>query len=215
MAQETSQAVCRKCRRAGEKLFLKGEKCFTHKCIFERRPHPPGALESQRKHRSTVSEYGSQLREKQKIKNAYGLREQQFVNYVRSASSKRGADPTKELFSSLESRLDRVVYRLGLASSQAMARQMVGHGHVLVNGKRTTIPSYRLRSGDTINVRQGSKDSPLFVGDAVKGRVEKQLLPAWLSFDAKKFEGSVRAHPSLDATVMPYDLKAVIEFYSR
>src|SRR3989344_5172221 len=151
MAQETSQAVCRKCRRAGEKLFLKGEKCFTHKCIFERRPHPPGALESQRKHRSTVSEYGSQLREKQKIKNAYGLREQQFVNYVRSASSKRGADPTKELFSSLESHLDRVVYRLGLASSQAMARQMVGHGHVLVNRKRTTIPSYRLRSGDTIN----------------------------------------------------------------
>ncbi|MBI5005051.1 MAG: 30S ribosomal protein S4 [Candidatus Lloydbacteria bacterium] len=214
MAQETSQAVCRKCRRAGEKLFLKGEKCFTHKCIFERRPHPPGALESQRKHRSTVSEYGSQLREKQKIKNSYGLREQQFVNYVRSASGKRGADPAKELFASLESRLDRVVYRLGLASSQAMARQMVGHGHVLVNGKRTTIPSYRLRSGDIISIRGGSKDSVLF-GEAIKTRAEKQVLPAWLVFDSKKFEGSVRAHPSLDATVMPYDLKAVIEFYSR
>ncbi|MBI2046456.1 MAG: 30S ribosomal protein S4 [Parcubacteria group bacterium] len=214
MAQQTSQAVCRKCRRAGEKLFLKGEKCFTHKCIFERRPHPPGALESQRKHRSTVSEYGSQLREKQKIKNSYGLREQQFVNYVRSASGKRGADPAKELFSSLESRLDRVVYRLGLASSQAMARQMVGHGHVMVNGRRTTIPSRRLHSGDIVSVREGSRQKGFF-GDESKNRIEKQMLPSWLVFDPKKFEGTVRANPLLDARVMPYDLKAVIEFYSR
>jgi small subunit ribosomal protein S4 len=127
---------------------------------------------------------------------------------VRSASEKHGTDPSKELFSFLESRLDRVVYRLGLAPSQAMARQMVGHGHVIVNGRRTTIPSRRLRSGDVVSVRDGSKQKGFF-SDESKNRIEKHTLPSWLLFDTKKFEGTVRANPVLDVSMMPYNLKSI------
>src|SRR3989344_2189700 len=138
---------CKKCRRAGEKLFLKGERCFTPKCAIERKPYPPGRLLSEKKHRSSVTEYGTQMKEKQKVLNTYRITEKQFSNYVKEASGKQGVKPAEHLFETLESRLDSTVFRTGFAGSRSLSRQMVAHGHITVNGRRTTIPSRQLKVG--------------------------------------------------------------------
>jgi len=208
-----SDPKCKLCRRAGEKLFLKGEKCFTHKCIFEKRPTPPGKPESQKKHRSPVSEYGVQLREKQKVKNTYGVGERQFVNYIKEASSTPGVDPSEMLFEVLETRLDNIVFRMGLALSHAGARQMVTHGHITVNGRRVDIPSYKVKIGDVLGIREGSKSKSLFINASEKTKARST--PEWISFDSSSLEGKLSAKPKLDKVHMPYDLTSVIEFYSR
>ena len=159
------ESKCKKCRRAGEKLFLKGDKCFTPKCPFVERPYPPGMLDSQKKHRSPLSEYGSQLKEKQKLRNIYGVSEKQFSNYIKNiniVANKYKSNQTTAIIISLESRLDNVVYRMGLASSRALARQLVSHGHFTVNGKKLNVPSHKIEIGDVVAVREGSKSAKVF-----------------------------------------------------
>lgn len=208
-----TDSKCKICRRAGEKLFLKGEKCFTPKCVFNKKPYPPGRTDSERKHRSILTEYGKQLREKQKVKNTYGVMERQFANYVTAALLQKGTNPSQSLFESLEARLDNVVFRTGLASSRALARQMVSHGHITVNGKKVTIPSYRVRQGDKISVRGGSRRAKLFLETQVK--LGKHKAPAWLSLESDNFGGSVTGNPGSDKGELAFNLSSVVEFYSR
>lgn len=207
---------CKICRRAGEKLFLKGERCFTPKCAFERKPYAPGKRDSERKHRSTVTEFGTQLREKQKVRNVYRISEKQFSNYVKRASESKG-NPSEKLFEELESRLDSIVYRLGLAKSRSESRQIVAHGHVLVNGRRVTVPSYEIRIGDKLAVRAGSIGNGFFTN--VSEKLAKAVIPTWLNFankpDSKNIEAEVRGKPILDKQSSEYNLTSVIEFYSR
>jgi len=162
---------CKICRRAGEKLFLKGDRCFTPKCGFTSRPYAPGRLDSERKHRSQLSEYGSQMKEKQKIRNIYGVSEKQFSNYVKVSTKNTGdnkTSPALQLYRNLEIRLDNVVYRMGLAKSRALARQVVTHGHILVNGKRLDVPSHKIKIGDIVEIRQGSLVTKLFTDIIMK-----------------------------------------------
>lgn len=208
-----SDPKCKVCRRAGEKLFLKGEKCFTPKCIFEKRPTPPGKPQNERKHRSNLTEYGIQLKEKQKIRNVYGLSEKQFAKYVKEATESKGVNPVDALFEKLERRLDNVVYRLGFAKSRTMARQMVGHGHFVVGKRKLTIPSYQVRNDDIITVRDGSRVSPLFTGATEK--LNKQAAPNWMTTDPTKLTATVKGTPKFDKNEMGFNFQSVIEFYSR
>lgn len=203
---------CKICRRAGEKLFLKGERCFTPKCAFERKPYAPGKRDSERKHRSTVTEFGLQLREKQKVRNVYRISEKQFSAYVKRATETKG-NPSENLFEELESRLDSVVYRLGFAKSRSESRQIVAHGHILINGRRVTIPSYKVMVGDVIGIRAGSVSNGFFANIAEKAG--KIPVPLWLNFDPKKNEAEVRGKPILDKGSSEYNLTSVLEFYSR
>ncbi len=207
---------CKICRRAGEKLFLKGERCFTPKCAFERKAYPPGKRDSERKHRSTVTEFGAQLREKQKVRNVYRISEKQFAGYVKRASSQKGS-PSENLFEELESRLDSTAYRLGFAKSRSESRQIVAHGHLLVNGRRVTIPSYKVRIGDIVAVRAGSASNGLFAN--VSEKMEKAAIPSWLRITTaaggKSPEAEVRGKPILDKETSGHNLTSVIEFYSR
>lgn len=207
----TGDKKCKICRRAGEKLFLKGEKCFTPKCTFVKKPYPPGKLESEKKHKSVRSEFGSYLMEKQKVRNAYGVSEKQFGNYVKYVREKQGANPTEALYQALEERLDNVVYRLGLASSRPLARQLVSHGHIIVNGRKVTIPSFSVSVGDTVAVREGSRGIGPFKG--LKEKWEKHTFPNWLKADAEKGAAEVQGKPK--DTDLVYNLNSVIEFYSR
>ena len=208
-----SDPKCKVCRRAGEKLFLKGEKCFTPKCTFEKRPTPPGKPQNERKHRSMVTEYGVQLKEKQKIRNVYGLSEKQFSRYVKEATEEKGGNPVDHLFEKLERRLDNVVYRLGFAHSRTQARQMVGHGHFVVGKHKLTIPSYKVKSEDMITVREGSKSSPLF--QTGKEKMAKHNTPNWLLSDPTKLTATVKGTPKFDKNEMGFNFQSVIEFYSR
>lgn len=204
---------CKKCRRAGEKLFLKGERCFTPKCAMERKPYPPGKLMSERKHRSNVTEYGTQMREKQKVRNTYRVSEKQFSGYVKEATRKAGVIPAEFLFEALETRLDNVVFRAGFASSRSLARQMVAHGHITVNGRRTNIPSRRLGVGDTLAIRSGSKGSKLF--EALGERLKTLIIQPWIKVDVEKHEATIQGKPSLKKEETSFNLTSVIEFYSR
>ncbi|MFC1721056.1 30S ribosomal protein S4 [Patescibacteria group bacterium] len=205
---------CKKCRRAGEKLFLKGEKCFSPKCVFVKKPYAPGKLQSERKHRSMLTEYGKKLREKQKIRNTYGVREKQFSNYVKVATANIGKkNPAETLYEGLESRLDNVVFRTGFATSRALARQMVAHGHIVVNGKKIKVPSMSVRVGDVIGVREGSKGKKLFT--EISGRLTKHSRPKWIQFDDKKLEGTIVTAPKVEKSELSFDLASIIEFYSR
>ena len=208
MARYT-ESVCRLCRREGAKLFLKGTRCYTKKCSFERRPTPPGQHGVRRR---KVGEFGLQLREKQKIRRVYGVLERQFRNYFRHAEEQTGVTG-ETLLRSLELRLDNVVYRMGLASSRAQARQIVGHGHLAVNGRPTNIPSYRLKPGDRIEVRESRRAREPF--KIVKETLRNHQAPEWISLDAAALAGTVNALPSRDQ--MPLDLneQLVVEFYSR
>ncbi|NTV44263.1 MAG: 30S ribosomal protein S4 [Candidatus Yonathbacteria bacterium] len=207
------ESKCKICRRAGEKLFLKGEKCYSPKCTLTKKPYPPGMLQSEKKHRSTLTEFGRQMKEKQKTRNSYGMRERQFVGYVEEALGHTG-NPAELLFGYLEFRLDNAVFRAGFAHSRALARQLVSHGHVTVNGRKMTIPSYRVKNGDVIGVREGSKGSALFTDMSVK--LEKRSAPTWMTLDAKSMQatiiGTPKAEEAVDAGI---DLSAVVGFYTR
>ncbi len=204
---------CKLCRRANKKLFLKGDKCFSPKCVFEKKPYAPGMLDSARKHRKTFSEYGFQLREKQKIKNIYGVSEKQFSNYVKEATSKHGVNPADRLYENLESRLDSVVFRIGFAPARSMARQMVSHGHITVNGGKVDIPSYKIKEGDILGIREGSKGKVIF--NDISNKLEKQNVPSWIKVDSKKLQGVVQGSPKLDKEDTVFNITSVLEFYSR
>ena len=201
--------VCRLCRREGLKLFLKGGRCYTKKCSFERRPTPPGQHGVRRR---KVGDYGLQLREKQKVRRVYGVLEKQFRNYFIEATRHSGVTG-ESLLRSLELRLDNVVFRLGYAPSRAAARQMVGHGHFSVNGVPTNIPSYRLKIGDRVEVRESHRERELF--KTVKETLRSHQAPDWLSLDAAKFAGSVLALPRRDQMPPEFNEQLVVEYYSR
>lgn len=204
---------CKICRRASKKLFLKGEKCFTPKCVFEKKPYAPGMPDSARKHRKTFSEYGFQLREKQKVKNIYRVSEKQFANYIKEASSKHDVSPAERLYENLESRLDSTVFRIGFASSRSLARQMVSHGHITVNGKKLDIPSFKVKKGDVLEVREGSKKKSLF--SELPTSLEKQNVPNWIKVDLGSMSGTIQGIPKLDQGEVIFNLTSVLEFYSR
>jgi len=205
--------VCKLCRREGEKLFLKGERCFSPKCAFERRSYPPGehGREAQYRRRRD-SDYQKQLREKQKTKRIYGVTERQFRRYYRSALQKRGLTGTN-LLQMLERRLDNVVYRLGFAESRSHARLLVTHGHFNVNGRRTDIPSMLVHEGDNIEVREGSLKRSYFTD--LPDIAEAKTAPNWLDRDLKALNGQVLQLPErrdVDATL---NEQLIIEYYSR
>ncbi len=207
-----NKSVCTICRRQGEKLYLKGARCFGPSCSFNRRPYPPGRLDTDRKHRSVVSEYGNQLKEKQKVRNMYGVSEHQFKSYVRKIVDGNYADPAMHLYETLEKRLDNVVFRLGLAPSRAAARQAVIHGHITVNGRRVNIPSFLVSVGQVVAVRKESLSSGLFKEISSKDAGATPS-PVWLSFDAKNHSGVVKSAPLKGSETL--DLNTVLEFYSR
>ncbi len=201
--------VCRLCRREGEKLFLKGTRCMTEKCAIERRSYPPG---QHGQGRQRLSEYSAQLREKQKLRRIYGLLEAQFRVVFSRAERKEGITG-EHLLKLLECRLDNVAYRLGFASSRREARQLVGHGHILVNGRKTDIPSYTVKPGDVIEVRQKSREIlPVKMAlDAVEGRG----VPAWLELEKDVFKGVVRGIPTKEEIAAPVNEQLIVELYSR
>ncbi len=204
-----NDSVCRLCRREGAKLFLKGTRCYTKKCSFERRPSPPGQHGVRRR---KVGEFGLQLREKQKVRRVYGILERQFRNYYLEASKHTGVTG-EYILRSLELRLDNVVYRLGFASSRAQARQLVVHGHFAVNGRATNVPSFQVKPGDRIEVREIRSGREPF--KLAKDSLRSHQAPEWLSIDAAKLAGSVVEYPRRDQ--MPLDLneQLVVEYYSR
>jgi len=202
--------VCRLCRRERMKLFLKGERCFKEKCAIERRGYPPGQ-HGQRRGRKTVG-YGLQLREKQKVKRIYGVLERQFRLYFQDADRRKGITG-ETLLQTLERRLDNVVYSLGFASSRAQARQLVRHGHVLVDSKKTSIPSFQVRVGQTISVREGSRKNPQ-IQTALESATGRGV-PDWLTLDAESFTGKVQALPSREDIKLPIQEQLIVELYSR
>jgi len=202
-----SRVTCKICRRLGETI------CGREKCAFKKRPYPPGKLISEKKHRSTVTDYGRQLREKQKVRHTYGVSEKQFSNYVKEASGKRGINPADYLFEALESRLDNAVHRAGFAASRALARQMVSHGHITVNGRRTDIASRRLKVGDVIGVRAGSAGLKLFEG--LSEKLKTLTVPTWFKLDAEKNTAAFQGKPRTGQVESSFDLTSVVEFYSR
>ncbi len=201
---------CRLCRREGEKLFLKGERCYTTKCAIERRLYAPGQHGQQR--RKKLSEYGIQLREKQKAKRFYGVLESQFRKYFQMALKRKGVTG-ENLLSILESRLDNVIYRMGLASSRAEARQLVRHGHFNVNGKRVDIPSYLTKPGDIIGIQERSKESPK-IKDLVENAA-RRTIPKWLEFDAENQVGRVVSLPAREDIDLPVREHLIVELYSK
>jgi len=208
MARYT-ESVCRLCRREGAKLFLKGSRCYSKKCAFERRPSPPGQHGVRRR---KVSEYGVQLREKQKVRRVYSVLERQFRNYFVVAESKPGVTG-ENLLRLLEFRFDNVVFRMGFATSRAQARQLVGHGHFQVNGRPTNIPSFQLKPGDRIEVRESRRVRDPF--KTAKETLRSHQAPEWLTVDAATLAGTVNEPPRRDQ--MPLDLneQLVVEYYSR
>ena len=201
--------VCRLCRRQGEKLMLKGERCDTKKCAVERRNLPPGR---QRPQRRKMSDRGLQLREKQRARHVYGLLERQFRRHFAEAERRPGVTG-ENLLQILEMRLDNVVYRLGFADSRNQARQVVRHGHISVNGRKVDIPSYLLRSGDTIAwTPRGSNTGHRKIMDE---RIADKLVPDWLSLDREKFVGRVLTPPGREDLETKVDDKVIVEYYSR
>ncbi len=202
-------ALCRLCRRENLKLYLKGERCYSDKCSFDKRSYPPG----QHGHaRRKLSDYGLQLREKQKVKRIYGVLERQFRRHYNLASSQKGVTGTN-LLVILERRLDNVVYRLGFANSRREARQFVSHGHFLVNGKKVNIPSYLVRVGDVIELREKSRSVPQIL-DAIEA-VPRRGIPSWLELDKDKFRGEVKALPTRDDITLPIQEQLIVELYSK
>lgn len=199
--------TCKICRRLNQSV------CGKEKCAFLKRPYAPGMLDSARKHRKSFSEYGSQLREKQKARYTYNVSEKQFSSYVKNAVNTQCADTRQQLFLNLESRLDNVVFRLGFASTRTMARQIISHGHIVVNGRRVTIPSYKVKTGDVLGLREESKKKTQFV-DSVR-LLEKHQVPSWIKFENKSLSGTIQGTPKFEQDSMPFDLTAVLEFYSR
>ena len=206
MAKYTG-ADCKICRREGCKLFLKGERCLSKKCSFERRPNVPGVHGAARK---KLTEYGLQLREKQKVKRAYGLQEKQFRGYYEKASTMRGK-VGENMLSLLERRLDNVVYRMGIGASRAESRQIVNHGHITVNGINVNIPSYIVKADDVIAIKENKRELAMFkdLKDV------KVVMPKWLEFDANKLSGKINALPQRDDIDLNIQEHLIIELYSK
>lgn len=200
---------CRQCRREGVKLYLKGDKCFSDKCPIDRRNYGPGQHGQRRR---KVSEYGLQLREKQKLRRTYGLLEKQFHGYYVKANRQQGVTG-ENLLVLLERRLDNVAYRLGLAASRSEARQLVRHGHFTVNGRKVNIPSYLVRDGEIISVREKSKDSPR-IKELIE-RAKESTRPEWLEYDAEQVTGRVLSIPTREQIEAPIQEHLIVELYSR
>ena len=208
MARYTD-AVCRICRREGLKLFLKGSRCYSRKCAFERRSTPPGMNTMRRR---KVSEFGLQLREKQKVRKSYSVLERQFRNYFEKASAAKGMTG-EALLRMLEMRLDNVVYRLGFASSRAQARQLVTHGHFAVNGRPTNVPSFGTKVGDRIEVRESRRGREYF--KTAPETMRAAQVPDWLSADPSTLSGTVLAEPAREQMPLEFNEQLVVEYYSR
>ena len=207
MARYTD-ARCRLCRRLGEKLYLKGEKCFT-KCTFDKRPYPPGPRQTRRR---KVSDRGLQWREKQKARAVYGVLESQFRKYYEEAIRHPGVTGDR-LLRTLELRMDNVVYRLGFADSRAQARQLVSHGQLAVNGRKTTIPSRILKLGDTVSWSPRGRNSEYF--KVVSESVASKSLPSWLLRDATQMTGKVETLPEIEEIGAKFSAATIVEYYSR
>lgn len=202
--------VCRLCRREGVKLFLKGTRCMSEKCAIERRSYPPGQHGQSRRTRPT--EYGTQLREKQKLRRVYGMQERQFLKTYHMAVRRKGVTG-EHLLSLLERRLDNVVYRLGFAASRGQARQLVNHGHLLVNGRKMTIPSMTINVGDSVEVREKSRQ--LVPVQAALEVAEGRGVPNWLDMEPNLFKGTVQALPTKEDIDVLVNEQVVVELYSR
>ncbi len=208
MAKYT-ESKCRLCRREGAKLFLKGERCYKSVCPFERRPVAPGQHAGGRR---KISEYGQQLREKQKVKRIYGVLEGQFRAYYEKADRMKGITG-QNMLSLLERRLDNVVYRMGIAVSRSQARQLVTHGHFTVNGKNVDIASYQVKANDVIAVRENKKDNKYFA--ALKEVVKNGAMPKWVDFDPETLKGKVLALPQRDDIDAQITEQMIVELYSK
>ena len=203
--------VCRQCRREGVKLFLKGERCYTDKCAFTRRGYAPGQ-HGQGQGRKKVSEYGLQLREKQKARRIYGVLERQFRNYFEKAERQKGITG-ENLLVLLERRLDNVVYRMGLASSRTQARQLVMHGHFVVGGHRVDIPSYLVKTGEAVQVCEKSKESALIQG--IGQELAHKTIPIWMEVSVKDMSGKMARYPSREEIDVSIQEHLIVELYSR
>lgn len=203
---------CKKCRRAGQKLFLKGEKCFLPKCPIVKRPYAPGQKSRRRKN---VSEYGKELLEKQKMRAWYGISETQFKNYVKNILHNRGKveDTSLELIRRLEKRLDNVVFRMGLTSSRKQARQLVNHSCFKVNNRPVNIPSFQVKKGDIVSLKDNKKEKEYF--KKVVQILAKAQVPSWLKLDSKNISAEVVAEPTFDDSGVPAEISSIFEYYSR
>jgi small subunit ribosomal protein S4 len=201
--------ACKLCRRENMKLFLKGERCYTDKCSFDRRPYPPG-MHGQR--RSKVTEFGVRMREKQKVRRIYGLLERQFRGYFYKADHQKGVTG-ENLLGLLERRLDSAIYRLGLGATRNDARQLVRHRHVQVNGRTVNIPSFVLRPGDAITIREKSKSLARL--QAALEVAARRVQPEWLEFNRDTLTGTVKTMPMREAITLPIEEQMIVEFYSR
>ncbi len=205
---------CKICRRQGEKLFLKGERCYSAKCAMIRKPYAPGIHgKGGTKRRKEVSEFSRQLHEKQRVRLLYSISERQFSNYVSKALAGHGGDVIQKFVSALELRLDNTVFRLGFAVSRSVARQIISHGHITVDGKKVFVPSYRLKVGQRIGMAQHSVSSGVFKD--VELLLKKHETSPWLLFVPEKHEGTVNSLPKVEDMVRLYDVKSIMEYYSR
>ena len=204
---------CKICRRLGAKLFLKGDKCLSQKCPMIKKSYPPG-IKGKRKTRA-LTEYGKELKEKQKLKNWYGLSERQFKKYVKEVLASRGKveDASDLLIKKLEGRLDNVIFRLGFANSRAQARQLVNHGHFLVNGKKVNIPSCQLKKGDKITSHSSFQKSKFFQN--LQAKLRKHQPSSWLSLNPENFQAEVKGLPTLAEAAPPAEISVIFEYYSR
>ena len=208
MARYTG-AKCRQCRREGEKLFLKGDRCYTDKCAYERRPYPPGGANKMRR---KMSDYAIQLREKQKVRRMYGVLEGQFRDYFHRADKQKGVTGANLLIM-LERRLDNVVYRLGFANSRSQARQMVRHGIFELNGRRVNVPAMLVRPGDVVTVRERSRKMPV-IAEAHEVMARRGL-PEWLEADGDNYKGEIKALPTREDIQYPVNEQLIVELYSK
>ncbi len=208
MARYT-ESSCRLCRRENLKMYLKGDRCYSDKCAIERRPYPPG---QHGQGRVKFSEYGVQLREKQKVKRMYGLLERQFRLYYQKASARKGKTG-ENLLQALELRLDNVVFRMGFADTRNEARQLVRHTHFLVNGKKVNVPSYACRVGDKITVKEKSR-KVVRITEALEA-VDRRGIPPWIEVDKKGFEGTVKSLPAREDLTLPIQEQLIVELYSK
>lgn len=204
--------VCRLCRREGMKLFLKGERCMSPKCALEHRAYIPGQHGKQAQYRQRESDFGMQLREKQRARRIYGVLERQFRRYFDMASRSRGQTGAN-LLTILESRFDNIVYRLGLAESRPHARQLISHGHLMINGRRNNVPSTLIKQGDEIRVREQSVQNGYF--KTVREVLEKRSLPEWLTLDAANMAASMASLPTREQIEVPLNEQLIVEYYSR
>lgn len=205
---------CKICRRLGIKLFLKGERCLSPKCSIIKKPYPPGEKRKRRRIGAS-SEYAKELAEKQKLRNWYNLRENQFRNYVKEilAKNTRTDDVGTLLIRKLEGRLDNMVFRMGFVSSRRQARQLVSHGHLLVNGRKVNIPSFQTKKGDIISFRPASCGKAFFQN--LTTTLKKYQPPSWIKINVKKLEGEIARIPNLEEIIPPAEISAIFEYYSR